>query len=172
MLQTLLAGRFQLRVHHDQKVEPVYLLVVDKRGAKLPVSTSDGARKGCSGRPGQYFCRAITTQELAENLTATASIRANMPPPPGDFAERRIELPVVDQTGLTGVYDIDLQWAPPAGTGPGRPGARANFPPRNPAVKANSIFQAFEALGLKLQAAKHTFDILVVDHAERVPVAN
>jgi uncharacterized protein (TIGR03435 family) len=91
---------------------------------------------------------------------------------PGELLERMIDHPVVDQTGLTGVYDIDLQWVPPAGLGPVDPVASAGYPPRDASVKADSIFGALEAAGLKLQAGKHAFDILVIDHVERVPSEN
>ena len=91
----------------------------------------------------------------------------------GEFVEQRIDRLVVDQTGLTGVYDIDLEWVPPAGLPDGRdnPGA-GDFPRRAAATKANSIFGALEAAGLRLQSAKQDFDYLVVDHVDRVPSAN
>jgi len=179
MLRKLLADRFKLAVHHEQKVESVYLLVVEKQGAKLKQSQgdTDADTKGCSGRPGQYSCRATTIGDLAENLSAMAVMYARMPvsTAAGDDAPRNIDLPVVDQTGLKGAYDIDLQWNSPAGPTRGLRAGRQNadrFPPRDPSVKATSIFDAFERDGLKLQPGKHPFDILVVDHVERVPTEN
>jgi uncharacterized protein (TIGR03435 family) len=88
------------------------------------------------------------------------------------LTERAIDYPVVDQTGLAGVYDIDLQWVPPAGLGPVDPLTRPGLPPRDASAKADSIFGALEAVGLKLKAGKHTFDTLVIDHVERVPSEN
>jgi uncharacterized protein (TIGR03435 family) len=176
MLRKLLADRFKLAVHHNQKVESVYLLVVDRQGAKLKESRgdTDANTKSCSGRPGQYSCRATTIAELADNLSGMAVMFARMPTA-GDDAPRNIDLPIVDQTGLKGTYDIDLQWIPPATPeGGGRAGGRnaGRFPPRDPSVKAASIFGAFERIGLKLQPGKHPFDILVIDHVERVPTEN
>jgi uncharacterized protein (TIGR03435 family) len=110
----------------------------------------------------------VTLTELAEHLSA-AAIRLPFAAA-ADNGERNIDHAVVDQTGLTGSYDIDLQWILPGGFGPGRGGNV--FPPRDPTVKATSIFEAIESIGLKLQPGKHTFDILVVDHAERVPTEN
>jgi len=176
MLQKVLAERFKLSIHHDQKVQRVYLLTVAKDGSKLKESTGeiDPATQGCNGRPGRYRCRTVTLALLAGNLTAMSGMYAAMPiTPASDGAEtRNIDLPVIDQTGLKGVYDIDLQWIPPVGTGNGRGGRGGKLPPPDPDTKATSIFGAFEALGLKLQPGKHAFDILVVDHVERTPSEN
>ncbi len=68
---------------------------------------------------------------------------------------------VVDKTGLTGSYDIDLKFAPhPAlQQSPGGPPADPNGP---------SIFSAMqEQLGLKLQAGKGPVEVIVVDSAEK-----
>jgi uncharacterized protein (TIGR03435 family) len=180
MLQKLLADRFKLSLHRDQKVESVYELVLDTKGVKLKPSTTDVSKGGEGGRPGQLFCSACTLGQLAEFLRGPANAAAGMAAfraargqPEDDVVERSIDRPVVDQTGLTGVYDIDLQWVPPGGLPTGRtnPGV-ADFPPRDAAVKVDSIFGALEAAGLKLQGAKHAFDILVIDHVERVPSEN
>ena len=172
MLQKLLAERFKLSLHRDQRVEPVYELVVDQKGAILKPSASDVPEKqrGSSGRPGQGLCRACTIGQLAVFLSGSARSRMEAMAQPDDLTEHRIDRVVVDRTGLTGRYAIDLEWIPPGGLPRGHD--FGNFPPRDPAAKANSIFGALEAVGLKLQSAKHAFDILVVDHAERVPSEN
>lgn len=64
-----------------------------------------------------------------------------------------VDHPVIDRTGLADFFAINLEWAR-EGDGP-------------------SLFSAIqEQLGLALQAAKAPIDILVVDHAEKVPTAN
>ena len=69
--------------------------------------------------------------------------------------------PVVDQTGLTGRFDLRLMWTP---DGPPPATERADAPP--------DIFTAIqEKLGLKLVSTKAPVDVLVIDHAER-PSAN
>jgi uncharacterized protein (TIGR03435 family) len=72
---------------------------------------------------------------------------------------RQMRQLVLDQTGLQGFYDIDLRWTPddaPEGTDTGPP-----------------IFRAIqEQLGLRLESRKDGVDVLVVDRADRVPVAN
>ena len=179
MLQSLLADRFKLSAHRDQKVEPVYELVIDrqsidKQGVKLKPSTADEPARGCSSRPGQCVCQAVTLGRFAGFLGSTAKMAARMAamPQPEELVEHRIDRPVMDQTGLTGLYDIDLEWVPPAGLPAPIPGAGDGFPTRDRATKTNSVFGALEAVGLKLQAARHTFDALVVDRVERLPSEN
>jgi uncharacterized protein (TIGR03435 family) len=139
MLRKLLAGRFKLAMHHQPKVLPVYLLVMDKAGAKLKASTTTAeARKGCSSRPAQWACFGVTMESLCDALTALGMTTADMPVPTGgsgdaEFSVRHIDRPVVDATGITGVYDIDLQWIPPGGLATGRrAGPSEGFPPRDP----------------------------------------
>ena len=80
---------------------------------------------------------------------------------------RFVNRTVVDKTGLTGNYDLDLQWTPdqmPQGRGDPPPGA-----PALPAIDPNgpSIFTAVqEQLGLKLDSTRGSVDVLVIDRAE------
>jgi uncharacterized protein (TIGR03435 family) len=69
---------------------------------------------------------------------------------------RGIDLPVVDRTGINGVYDITLKSA-----------ARAILEPDGPSL----LTLINEQLGLKLVAAKDFIDVIVVDHVE-APTAN
>ena len=72
---------------------------------------------------------------------------------------------VVDRTGLTGGFDIDLTWTPEQ-----LPGGRGgDLPPGFPAIDPNgpSIFTAVqEQLGLKLDSTKGPVDVLVIDRLE------
>jgi uncharacterized protein (TIGR03435 family) len=73
--------------------------------------------------------------------------------------ERRI---VVDMTGLGGLFEVKLEWSPQNATG--APIDSAPGP---------SIFTAVqEQLGLKLESRKGPLEILVIDHAEKIPEAN
>jgi uncharacterized protein (TIGR03435 family) len=63
---------------------------------------------------------------------------------------------VVDHTGLTGAFDVSLKWTPEDSEGNGP-----------------SLFTAIqEQLGLKLEPGKATVEMLMIDHAERIPVEN
>jgi len=80
------------------------------------------------------------------------------------FAEvlaRKMDLPVVNQTGLTGMFNFKLQWT------------LDSAPPSDRQTADNvSIFAALqEQLGLRLHSAKAPVGVLVIDHVER-PTAN
>jgi len=156
MLQGLLAERFKLAVHTDQKVMPAYALVVGKSGAKLQPSDAalltDQRCDPAAGATGQrhVVCRHLTMAVLADTLQ--------------ELSPRDFDLPAIDQTGLKGAYDFKLDWAPPT-----RPDAAAS----SDAVTGMTIFDAVEAqLGLKLERKKLPLPIIVIDHVERVPTDN
>lgn len=77
---------------------------------------------------------------------------------------------VIDETGLSGKYNISIEWTPaPAASAPSLSDA-PNAPP--PESTGPTIFTALqEQLGLKLQSRKGLVQLLVIDHAEK-PDAN
>ena len=165
MLQTLLAERFKLAVHHEQKVIPVYLLTVAKDGPKLHDSTADAAYSACNG--GYHkVCRKMTMEALANDLTRISQMNTAMP---GSDLSWGIDRPVVDSTGLKGVYDFDMEYGISRGAA-GRGGAGAA--PAPPAGETRSVMDALKDLGLRLEPAKHEFDNLIIDRVERVPTDN
>jgi uncharacterized protein (TIGR03435 family) len=171
MLQNLLKDRFKLRTHREHRLEAVYELILDQKGSKLR-SSLPGVSQGCYGWPGQRFCPGSTIGQLADFISGKISAGPSSDNLTSELEEHTIDRPVIDQTGLTGTYDIDLQWLPPTGLGKGLQFSPANRPPRDASVKADSIFGALESVGLRLHPAKHSFDILVIDHAERLPSGN
>lgn len=143
MLQALLAERFKLKVHRATQGDNVYALTVAKSGLKIKLTEdpAGGARGGANGR-------LIGKRSMPQLATLLSSI---------------LRRPVIDQTGLAGVYEFTLEWTPEVGqTGPdATPPAAAN--PGGP-----SIFTAIqEQLGLKLDSAKAPIEVVVVDSAER-----
>jgi uncharacterized protein (TIGR03435 family) len=142
MLQSLLAERFGLVVHRESKSLPGYALVVGKKPPALHAKPADTGTNTNTTR-GKIKGTNVSMADLAGLLS------------------RQLEQPVQDQTGLQGVVDLSLEWAPDPGQTDG------------PANVASSIFTAVqEQMGLKLQAQKITLDVLVVDHVERVPTEN
>jgi uncharacterized protein (TIGR03435 family) len=142
MLQTLLDKRFNLKFHHEMKEMPVYALVVGKNGPKFKESAPDAAFSsyhGVNGRNQNMTLVKTTMESLAGDIS-------------GSFAVNR---PIVNETGLTGTYDIKLE-ATPEGrlTRSSEPGDI-------------SVFTAVqEQLGLKLESAKRPVKVLVIDHVE------
>jgi uncharacterized protein (TIGR03435 family) len=150
-LQSLLAERFKLAVHHETREEQVYRLLVDKGGSKLKEATVIPKGQGIRGGKGQIMGIAADMKIL------------------GYMLSQKLGRSVIDETGLTGVYDFTLTWPPPLGVRGGTEGPEA-LP--QPDTAEPSIFTALqEDLGLKLQSAKGPVDILVIDHVEK-PDAN
>lgn len=140
MLQALLVERFKIVVHREKKEMPVYGLVVGKTGLKLKeVEMGPG---GTSMTGGKLTARKVTMARVAEVFS------------------NQVDRPVIDMTGLTGIYEFTLEWA-----------RNENAPSENgPTV---NIYAAIEQqLGLKLESRKAPIDILVVDRAEKVPIEN
>lgn len=168
MLITLLQDRLKLATHTEQKVMPVYALVVGKNGPKsLKESTpARPADDRCNGVPAPtpgdraFNCQHTTMADLAEHLQG--AVRGY------------IQIPVVDQTGIKGSYDFLLSFTP-AGrlTGGGGRGGDNEQKSTAPMGSGLSIFDALQAqLGLKLESRKIPMPIVVVDHVERTPTEN
>ncbi len=154
MLQGLLEDRFKLKSHFETKELPVYNLVVGKGGPQLKESAS-----GDQDRQMQRFGRGQATLNGANMAMLVRMI------------SQALGRDVIDKTGLTGRYDIELKWTPDEnamrgpGEGPERPPSETPAPPDN---SGPSLFTAVqEQLGLKLESSKGPVGILVVDHVER-----
>lgn len=152
MLQNLLADRFKLRVHHDQKQIPIYALQLGKGGLKImPAPDGEQRQAGCArnmfGTNGvtTAVCRNMTPAQLAQQLQTLS---------PAYFPEG----PVVDQTGITQVYDFTLEWITQQQRLEGEEGP--------------SMFDAIDKLGLHIEREKGAATVLVVDQVERMPTEN
>jgi uncharacterized protein (TIGR03435 family) len=176
MLRALMADRFKLVVHRETKELPVYALVLARKDGKL----------GPKLTPSTVDCAAL----------ATARGRSNVPPPaPPQPGERpvcgfrigigqmaaggfplsqlatslsgAVQRVVVDHTGLTGNYDLEMTFTPDASQlPPGAPPPGVELPPIDPA--GPSIFTALqEQLGLKLDAQRGPVEVLIIDRVER-----
>ena len=150
MLQTLLADRFQLKVHHELREMPIYALVVVKTGVKFKESAPDAdpiAHIGFKDDSREYSlitAPKITMEGLANLLS------------PVD------ERPVINKTGLTGNFNIRLYntpWFRMSRGGDPNPGE----------ISVMTAVQ--EQLGLRLDPQKAMMDVMVVDHAES-PTSN
>lgn len=143
MLQNLLAERFHLKVHHDQKEMSAFQLVVAKSGFKMQKSP-EGSRLGYGPRrdnTGNHLRGRITMEILANNLSGIMG------------------RPVRDASGIEGLYDIELNYAVDVQT-------------KEPATYPDITVALEEQLGLRLQSEKAMFDVIVVDSADKVPVEN
>jgi uncharacterized protein (TIGR03435 family) len=144
MLQTLLAERLKLVLHHEQKAIRHLALVVGKNGPKLVESKTAPASLTPAVR-GHIQSDQMTMQRLATLLSRF---------------ERQT---VVDKTGLKGAYEVKLDWTSDQAAVDGL-GAQTSGP---------SLFTAVqEQLGLRLESERGLLDVLVIDKAEQTPAAN
>jgi uncharacterized protein (TIGR03435 family) len=140
LVRTLLQDRFHVVYHHQAEERDEFVLVVSKAG-KLRVSEPGDCVVGADGLP----CGGMrnTPGHTGGHKMTGADLGAAL-----SFF---LNAPVIDQTGLTGRYDVDLDWSPDMSdtTGP-------------------SIFTAVqEQLGLKLEPTKGPVDVVVIDHVEQ-----
>jgi uncharacterized protein (TIGR03435 family) len=172
MLQALLADRFKLAAHKENRPRPVYALVVDKGGAKFKEADLSFKRGGL--RPGQVtFQSAADTQGFKGAITMARLTQ---------FLSANLDRPVQDFTGLTGTYDIDLAWVrdptierrSPSGLSYASATAASGDTGADlPAAPAATLFTAIrESLGLKLESRNEPVEMLVIDRVQRVPTEN
>ena len=166
MVQSLLADRFKLTLHHETKELPIYTLVVAKNGPKLQASADapeDSAPPGPPGPPGGPQARHSFRMNGSGNLIVISQNLDRF----ADLLSHQLGRPVVNNTGLTGNYDFTLKWTPDQGRGQMPGGPSENAPPP-PDASGPSIFTALqEQLGLKLESQKGPVDTLVIDHVGR-----
>jgi uncharacterized protein (TIGR03435 family) len=142
MLQSLLQERFRLVLHRETRLMPALVLEVGKRGSKLERSEGGEAKTDSigSGRMAQIDARNTSMDRFANVLS------------------RQMDLPVVNRTGLDGVFNLKLRWMPQS--------ARQGKP-ADGALEEASIFTAIqEQLGLRLRAQKVPLEVVVIEHAE------
>lgn len=146
MIRKILAERFGLQLHHEQREMAVFALTVAKGGPKMIASTGDPN--------GWMEQQNWGTRDLHVEALKNASM--------ADLAlilQFHVDRPVVDQTGLKGRYDFKLRW-----TLDDAQTAAPDAPPE--------LFTALqEQIGLKLERVRSSADVLVIDKVER-PGAN
>jgi len=145
MTQTLLAERFKLTFHKETKEMPAYVVTVAKGGHKLKQSEGEGEidLKPAANRAAANFTH-VTLAQLAEMISSP------------------LQAVVVDQTGLKGYWDFTLDMS--------------SFMMTQPTGMEDAIGMIIQAvneqLGIKIDQKKMPAEVLIVDHAERVPVEN
>jgi uncharacterized protein (TIGR03435 family) len=163
MVRALLADRFKLKMHAEPREQSVFGLVLARRDGQLgehltrsgtdcrlpaaprtgPIDLSVPNQCGVlMGGPGRMNFRGVTMETIAAQLSA------------------RVGRTVVDRSGLTGRFDLDVEFAPPSPPGNSADPAAID----RPADAAASIYTAIqEQLGLKLDSQKRTVDVTIID---------
>lgn len=162
MLQSLLADRFQLQIHYEEKMRQAYVLTRGKRPLKLEPST---ARQTCNwtqveGGLMRRQCQGMTMAEFTRSMPGLGGVGINRP--------------VVDETGLNGAYDFHFAVGF-ANRGKGD-GVRAGENPVAASAADSSemdgptIFTALDEIGLKLESRKMPLKTIVIDRVVRPSV--
>jgi uncharacterized protein (TIGR03435 family) len=161
MLQTLLADRFKLVVHREMKEMPIYAVVVAKDGPKLekakveekdcpPVRTSDGfaCHEFMGGQGRGLHGQAVSMADLVSHVE--------------NWAER----PVIDKTGIQGLFHIETKPWVSMRLGPVPP-AGAKAEDGSDVADLPTLFTVFSNMGLKLEAQKGPAEIFEITHIEK-----
>ncbi len=175
MLRNLLIERFHLKVHHEERETQAYILTIGKNGPTMPaypMELPDGAADGVipkfKGYDKDGFLIAPPGAVTSLIMHNGGQTRINSFREPirilCSALSNILKAPTVDQTGLTGRYDIRLRFAEDAG--PPADSAAASDP-------APTVFSAVQTqLGLKLEPKKLRLDFLVADSADKMPTEN
>jgi uncharacterized protein (TIGR03435 family) len=164
MLQSLLADRFRVVVRREVKQLPIYALVMARKDEKPGPRLIESRKGGCT-EPDPVNPFAVDPLKLCGNfelgpdrLTLVSAPIAKLTP----LLSRLLGRTVVDRTGLTRNFDINIEWTPDE--------SLAMQPPRNGRVRDStgpSIFTIFrEQLGLAFKTDKGPVETFVVERAE------
>lgn len=156
MLRALLAERFGLRFHRENREMPVYSLSTAAGGPKLKIA-AEPEEPGTKGlRPLAFVVDLPVIRLPARGATIADFISI--------LQRAALDRPVADRTGLTGRYDFDLAWTPDDSQFGGAFGSPVNAAPDAPP----GLFTALQQqLGLKLTPLRAEVSTLVVDRLER-----
>ena len=213
MIQSMLEDRFQLKAHTETRELPIYNLVVGRDGSKIKLSEDQTPAPITQAGPPQLCGPApppITLPPLPPPPAPGGPGPAPTPPPPPRGALRMMigqgglnmqgtatpfanfvsmlsqfsGRPVIDKTGLKGLFDFTLHFSregitlpglPPGGPPPGAvlgggpgPGLGGPGGPADTAADPTpSLFTAIQELGLRLESSKGPVEVLVVDSAQK-----
>jgi uncharacterized protein (TIGR03435 family) len=156
MVQKLLALRFSLKFHHDQRELSAYVLTVGKNGQKLTPTQLKGSLPGMGMRPGPTGLTMVMANARLVDFTSFLQMIV-------------LDRPVVDRTGITGRFDYNVTFTPDDSQFNGHP---PKLPQTESSDSAPNLFTAIqEQLGLKLDAQKTSVDVIAIDHVDK-PSAN
>jgi uncharacterized protein (TIGR03435 family) len=145
MLQRLLVDRFKLQVHREMREIPVYALVVAKNGSRLKEAASDAVdtrQLQVVGRNYEITQPKATTDDIVQWINGSG------------FIDR----PVVNRTGLNGMYDLRLTYTPDI---------RSNRDADSSPADLSMFTAVQEQLGLRLEPMKAPIEVLVIDSVQR-----
>jgi uncharacterized protein (TIGR03435 family) len=142
MLQALLADRFKLRIHHDAQSVSGYAMAVAGNGPK--VKESSGAQEPSFVVRGAAINKLDAIDRKNLDLNSISGRKMSMVQLAEALSRLPGDVPVVDKTGLTGLYDFTLSW--------------------EPNEDLSRVVQ--EQLGLKLERQDVPVEFIIIDSAQ------
>jgi uncharacterized protein (TIGR03435 family) len=187
MLQSLLASRFEIKMHRETKPFPVYGLLVAKGGLKLEALkmdadgggdsgksvdvTASGARGGVSINLGKGSSFSMANNKVEVKKLTMVSF--------ADLLARFEDRPVVDMTDVKGSYDFTLEFTPEDFRTMmirSAIAAGVTLPPEAlhllDGASDSGLQTALQTVGLKLEPRKAPIEVLIVDKADKSPIEN
>jgi uncharacterized protein (TIGR03435 family) len=139
MLRALLADRFNLQLHREERPVSAYVLSVGRNGPKLTTAGGGIPNRGVDPTRMRMSFQNMSMQQFADILSSL------------------LDRPMLNRTGIEGKFDIAVDYdRDPDGT------------PRSLASDSAALFAAFqEQLGLKVESNKAPLEVLVIDRAEK-----
>ena len=169
MLKALLEDRFKLKIHRETKEIPVYELTVAKDGLKAPRFAAGSCTPFDWNIPLPDQLQSPTQKHCIDRETRRgANVLVQLDGMSIDgfikFFLSKLDRPVLDKTGLTGLFDFHLEYVPEQAS---TDGIAMSADPAGSSIST----AVQQQLGLKLTRAKGPGEYLVIDHVER-PSAN
>jgi len=143
MMQTLLAERFKLNFHRQSKELKAFVLTVAKGGAKVSPAAAPDAKPFRQNSANGTVAKSMTIREF------------------GDFISGPLQMPVVDETGLTGKYDFAIDFTPYL------PDPAHNMDGTKPDTTGILMAAMEGELGIKMESRKAQVEVMVIDHVEK-----
>jgi uncharacterized protein (TIGR03435 family) len=179
MLRPVLEDRFKLKYHREKKQMPVYLFAEATggiqfretlRGSCTPIDPSVGPPPPGPAKKGEPApapaCGRILNQILPGDGVRVTAKGITMAQLAGDLGPY-LDLPVVEQTGSSKLFDVDLSFAKSdvvvSDTSRRSPGSRVGDEPSSP-----TIFAALKKAGLSATRGQGAVEVLVIDQLERL----
>lgn len=146
MLQSLLVERFGLTFHHERREMKALVLSIAGSGAKLKPAAAPDAPPFHQNSANGTIAKSMSMDEFA------------------NFIAGPLQMPVINETGLTGKYDFAIDFTPYLDSG-------NNMSANRPDTTALIKIVMHDQLGLNIEGRKTNVDVMVIDHAAK-PSAN
>jgi uncharacterized protein (TIGR03435 family) len=162
LMQALLEDRFHLKMRAERKDQPVYALVVAKDGPKLEKSMTQEKDCVASENQGQTPCHRVGGGQ-GRGIHGEAVSLQDV----ALFVQNWSDRPVIDQTGLTNLYNIQTEgWAPMRMRPPNADGSIPKGDAGIDDADRQTLADVFRQLGIVMESRRVPVDMFFVEHVE------